>query len=307
MIMRRKLIRQGKSTLTVSLPKKWVEKNNLNDDDEIEINDENNLLTLSCFGSVKKRKKEIEINLTSEHIKVIKLLFRMIYKLGYHKIKIRFQNKSAIKKIKQILRNHLIGFEIVKFSDNSCEIDSITEPSTEKVEVLTSRIFHIIENCFDILINDLKNNDLESFQQIKNRSEAIDRYCNFCLRVYAENKDDKLLSYTQLFTFLTLLGHSFLYLYENCSYSQPQDIAFKYLNETKKFYNLIKKSFLSTNISYVNKAITELSSLLYKGSLQELKKDKNSPLIYYVSEIIRITYNIGGPCLSIILIEETIS
>ena len=92
--MRRKLVRQGKSTLTVSLPKKWIEKNELNEDNDVEIQEIENILQISLDSNIIKKNKEIELFLSNEHKKVIKLILRMLYKLGYHKIKLNFKTYS---------------------------------------------------------------------------------------------------------------------------------------------------------------------------------------------------------------------
>ena len=41
--MKRKIVKQGKATMTVSLPSKWIKNNNINNADEVDIEEiENN-------------------------------------------------------------------------------------------------------------------------------------------------------------------------------------------------------------------------------------------------------------------------
>ena len=61
-IMKRKLVRQGSSTLMISLPSKWVKSNNLDKGSEIDIDEKENVLEISVERKEKKsRDKDEEI------------------------------------------------------------------------------------------------------------------------------------------------------------------------------------------------------------------------------------------------------
>ena len=55
--MKRKLVKQGTTTLMISLPSKWLKNNALNKGDEIEISDDQNGLIITK-GAAKQQKKK---------------------------------------------------------------------------------------------------------------------------------------------------------------------------------------------------------------------------------------------------------
>ena len=59
--MRRRIIKQGHNTLTVTLPSKWVQLFNLKQGDEIEINERENGLFLTTEKHDEELKTEIDL------------------------------------------------------------------------------------------------------------------------------------------------------------------------------------------------------------------------------------------------------
>ena len=58
--MKRKIVKHGPISLTVSLPSKWVKKRNLKAGDEVEVEEHNNGLFIGDFNNKKEHtKKEI--------------------------------------------------------------------------------------------------------------------------------------------------------------------------------------------------------------------------------------------------------
>ncbi len=60
--MRRKIIKQGHNTLTITLPSKWAKNFNLKSGDEIEIIERDNGLFLSTEKKQESNKVQIDIN-----------------------------------------------------------------------------------------------------------------------------------------------------------------------------------------------------------------------------------------------------
>ncbi|MBI2649841.1 phosphate uptake regulator PhoU [Candidatus Woesearchaeota archaeon] len=111
----RKLISFGKGSYILSVPKSWIEKNNLKKGDLISVNDEGFELTLSANQQEKKPDfKEISIDSKNKDIEMLKAEIVSSYLNGYDTINILFgnDNKEA-PKIKDIIRN-LSGLEIME-------------------------------------------------------------------------------------------------------------------------------------------------------------------------------------------------
>jgi len=111
----RKLISFGKGSYIISMPKSWVEKNNLKKGDLISVSDDGFGLTLSANQQEKKLDfKEIDIDSKNKDIEMLKAEIVSSYLNGYDTINILFDNNDkGAPKIKDIIRN-LSGLEIME-------------------------------------------------------------------------------------------------------------------------------------------------------------------------------------------------
>ena len=111
----RKLISFGKGSYIVSMPKSWIEKNNLKKGDFISVNDDGFELVLSASQEDRKPDlKDIDINAKGKDLELIKAEIVSSYLNGYDTINISFDsNYAEAPKIKDIIRN-LSGLEIME-------------------------------------------------------------------------------------------------------------------------------------------------------------------------------------------------
>ena len=111
----RKLISFGKGSYIVSMPKSWVEKNNLKKGDLISVSDGGFDLVLSASQQEKKLdSREISIEAKNKGIEFLKAEIVSSYLNGYDTINILFEsNTQDVPKIKDIIRN-LSGLEIME-------------------------------------------------------------------------------------------------------------------------------------------------------------------------------------------------
>ena len=86
--MKRKIIKQGHNTLTITLPSKWVKKLNINERDEIDVNEENNNLIISAKENNEEKKASFDI--TGFTIPLFWRYFQSAYRAGCDEIKIMF-------------------------------------------------------------------------------------------------------------------------------------------------------------------------------------------------------------------------
>ena len=304
--MRRKLVKQGVNAITVTLPAKWIEKKGLKAGDEIDVVEEENKIEIYSDTLKEVKKKKIVVELKSNHEKSVKIVLRVLYRQGYSTIRLKYKQKELIKSIKHILRNNLIGLEIVRIEDDFCDIDSITEPSSEKIDVLTRRVFYIIKDCYDVLIEDMVANDKLGYEKIIERVESLDRYCNFCLRtLHLDKKKDKdEVTYIQLYTFLILLGHTFLHLYNTVDFKKMNKESLKLVNVAKENFDNITDGFIKKNIYLIEKVSGDLSDLMHKELKSEFKGFTDLNLFHYIKELYRNSYLVSSPCIGISSIHE---
>ncbi|MBI3035140.1 phosphate uptake regulator PhoU [Candidatus Woesearchaeota archaeon] len=111
----RKLISFGKGSYIISMPKSWVDKNNLKKGDLISVSDDGFELILSANQQEEKPDaREIEIDAIGKKLELLKAEIVSSYLNGYDTINIVFeQNNREVPKIKDIIRN-LSGLEIME-------------------------------------------------------------------------------------------------------------------------------------------------------------------------------------------------
>ena len=120
-----------------------------------------------------------------------------------------------LSKIKTIVKDLLLGFEIVEKTETSVTIKNISEPEAEKYEMMLRRIFLIIQENIDILIKNFEDNSFKSWKEIEDLRNSLDSYVLFCRRVIIQEKfeRDSLLDW-ELLTFLMHISHAMYYLYD---------------------------------------------------------------------------------------------
>ena len=111
----RKLISFGKGSYIISMPKSWIEKNNLKKGDLISVDDGGFELVLKARGEEKKQEsKEIEIDSKGKNMELMKAEIVSSYLNNYDSITISFESNSKdAPKIKEVIRN-LSGLEIME-------------------------------------------------------------------------------------------------------------------------------------------------------------------------------------------------
>ena len=111
----RKLISFGKGSYIISVPKSWIEKNNLKKGDLISVDDGGFELVLKAGSEEKKQDpKEIEIDAKGRDMEVLKAEIVSSYLNNYDTITILFDSSNNdVPKIKDVLRN-LSGLEIME-------------------------------------------------------------------------------------------------------------------------------------------------------------------------------------------------
>lgn len=157
--MRRKLVKQGNTTYTVSLPKDWVERLNLEQGNDIDIEELGDNLTIS---SLKNKQKNNPIHFSSIPEKLAHEIIVSSYKAGIREIDIEGINKS---KIDSALKN-TIGLEIISSKGNKISIidlGAFDEQNIEKAEnQIYWRILYMIERVLaNAKISEIEDIDLE--------------------------------------------------------------------------------------------------------------------------------------------------
>lgn len=266
--MKRKIIKQGHNTLTVTLPSEWTKKLHLDAGDEVDIIENSGALTIN--GKQHNGFKTTTIDITGLSIPMVWRFFQSAYREGYDEIKIIYdknkkdyesaynfyasqfsysrmgekpQKKTGIDLVTELV-NRFIGIAIIDNGDNYCTIREMGEISSKEFESSLRRIFLLILELFDKLIGLIKSNqtgDISICKVLHAMDINIDRFIDYCCRINNKINDstfqkNKPLIFSTLFL-LELLGDEFKYIGNHLSHSKIK------VEEVADFAESVKKHF----------------------------------------------------------------
>ncbi len=205
--MRRKVIKQGHNTLTVTLPHKWVKDQNIQAGDEIDFEQKDTAILLSTEKKTPHRNTVLDVRGSS-----IPVLWRYIisaYRAGYDEITIKFDppkkngkniytgfgyqtlewlfpegilQLSPMEAV-QALVNRLVGVEIIDQKEDYCIIKEMGETMFKEFDSSLRRIFLILLSMGDEIYNCYKTDTKQPLKSIHLVDTNLDRFEDFCLRV----------------------------------------------------------------------------------------------------------------------------
>ena len=296
--MERKVVQHGPSTLMISLPSKWVKKKGLKKGDELDVEQKENNLIISL--DKRKQKTEINLDLSSLEESSVRTILTNIYRLGYDKITINYQNNKILEIIKTLVEKNLLGFEITEKTATGCKIESITEPAMDQFENIFSKVLINIDELFAILE--------ETFTGQKRDFEDIDRkiqqFDNFCRRVLVKNSlfENNFLQWT----FHSELIHATREIYHLLNYLSYSKVKiskyeFEMLKETKKVFEIIRESYNKRDIHLLEKVHELEKEATYRKGYEALKKTENSIIVFHLMLALKHFYLTNSPLMGIIM------
>lgn len=298
--MKRKLVRQGSSTLMVSLPSKWIKSNSLDKGSEVEIEEKDNQIMIS--GKPKAdTKKEITIHLTEDNRHDIKNILTHLYRRGFDRIMIKNIDDNQQSIIRSTTNSLLLGFEIVDMTKDFCIIENISEPSQEKYEVMIRRIFLIIKESHRILDEDLAAGKYDKWQEMEEQRKQQDKHIFFCRRIIG--KENRPLDW-ELLTFLMHIEHRYYYAYRYAMENRLkiENIAplLKILLDT---FELFYESYFQKDIKKIHQINKSRDEIYFKRFFSSIEKSagKRSVMIAQLAEIYRLIQIGTSPILGLSL------
>ena len=192
--MKRKVNRVGTNTLTVSLPSKWIENNNITKGQELNLEFDNDKLIISQ-NEIKHKKKSLEIEI-NDYLFVYSYL-RRAYRLGYTDLIIRCSKENVLKRAKEIISN-LLGAEIIDQTNNYLRI-FISDPDVEmKFETEMVKCLRLVKIQLEyILLKIKKNQNIEKEEIFSNYYSVIKRI-EYFLRKNTLDNENRIQKYTKI-------------------------------------------------------------------------------------------------------------
>ncbi len=181
--MRRKIVKQGASTLTISLPSAWTHRFNLSGDQEIDIEDRGSELIIRTTNPVTGPSTSFDAHALG------RLVNRSVinaYHLGFDAIEVSKISDLNNPESTRIL-DELLGFEITDQSASTIVMKDVTGTAPKEFSNLLRRLFLQIKTLIEDGSSALAKHDLKTLQQLAAKDKEINKLTHTCLRQISKN------------------------------------------------------------------------------------------------------------------------
>ena len=288
--MKRKIIKQGHNTLTMTLPSEWVRKFNLKAGKEIDLVERENGLFISAEKSDESRR--VEFDITDMDIPTIWKYFMAVYREGYDEILVKFSGDKLENPYKFITQhrldmrygkkaekettlgalqgfvNRFIGFEIIEHSKSHVLVREMGELTSKEFDNSLRKIFLILQEMAEETLEAIKTNNPKILMHIHDVDVNLDKFHDYCIRILNKTSNKGQRKSQLLFStlyLLELMGDEFknisqhlLQDFPKAKFKNVQELAEAVKEQLDVYYDLFYK-FEKSKI----KKVSEIDSRSY--------------------------------------------
>jgi len=195
--MERKIMSLGRSSLVVSLPKHWVNLNEIKRGDVVSLAVQRDR-SLVVFPGVRKEKERKEMTLYIDPDERESSIVRRIigcYLNGYSHIEIVSKNILSVvqrKAIRKIVR--MLYMRIMESDSKSKHIQTLIDESEASPKVAIHRMHLIAQSMCRDALNSLKNRDTMLAKAVFSLDDDVDHFSFFLLRLLRNAAQDAFLA-----------------------------------------------------------------------------------------------------------------
>jgi len=190
----RRLQKIGSSTL-VTLPKEWVDANNLKKNAAVEIETGQNTLSITLNPETRPT-KDVVISYPLPKDENIVADLTGAYLLGYDMIKIKSKSTIPIKdreNIRNSLRR-LVGIEIVEEDASTIQMQFLLDATTLNPQKILKQISTIVLGMYNDIMSSLTSIDRSNLQTLPSRDDEVNRQYFLLVRLIRSTMIDKRLA-----------------------------------------------------------------------------------------------------------------
>lgn len=281
--MMRKVVRHGVSTLTISLPTKWVKKHGIKAGDEILIAEKPAALELKVGKNEEKVSDDVDVD---SCMRVIKREITCHFRKGYDELTINFDSPQALQVIESMLANEVVGYEIIKQGLSYVVIRDIAG-SKDDFNVVIDRVWSLLFSMSEDTYSGIKEKDKVRLKNIDLIDTRVNKFTNFCARLLNKvgiEKPSNIPTYYNFLRSLEQMGDIYKmiasYYSRETSKSNPECLAsLKEVNELfKEFHSL----YCKLDIERLDKLFTALRNASDSFAKKIEEKKENIVMNHYL-------------------------
>ncbi len=286
--MKRRVIKQGNNTLTITLPRKWARQMNLQAGNEIELVEGKEGLIIATTPP--QLHKSIYVNVSAIDFIRIKHIISILYKSGYDEIKIAYNTKEQLGVIQEAVNRQLIGMEITELFDKKCVLHLIIKEEQTELENIFRRTFLTLLSFSEGYADLLAKGQWEHCSDLLKLEESINKLSIFFHRCVNKGlvEEGPLLKYL-LVWIIESLGDCYRDLClqkvnPKTVHSNLSTLALEVNKVVRQFYELYYHC-TGESLATLDQNINQLNSQLFK----ELALGKDTGSLFMVVHFLKIT------------------
>jgi phosphate uptake regulator len=175
--------------------------------DEIEVQEQGSKVIISTESPLAMGTKTMDI--TGMDRTTILLSIRSAYRQGYDTIELKYSKPVAKhlrtgekKMISSIIYeeiSRLVGVEIIQQRENSCLVKSISTVSFKDFNSILRRIFILLKDAFEDLLEGIKRGDRDLLGTIQERHDNITKFISYSIRLLNKKGYDDITDLTSFY------------------------------------------------------------------------------------------------------------
>lgn len=184
--MERKVMKQGPSTLVVSLPSKWTKKYNIKKGSSIFLHEQGSTITIKKQPEKSETKTTIDVTGT---LPVTHRIVSALYKAGYDEIVVKYSTSHEAKAVLEAAQS-MQGHQVMKHEKNIIVIQRIMNMDTETFDTLYRKCFQMVVEMAQETKKALETNDKERMEEVILKDQLMAVFADYTRRMlllgYAE-------------------------------------------------------------------------------------------------------------------------
>jgi phosphate uptake regulator len=295
--MKRKIVQHGSSSLTVTLPVKWVKKFNMKKGDELEVVESGPVLTVTTGSEISMPKKRVS---TTESGIFTKNNLSHLYQLGYDEIEISFDDPKTLDEIKQRLPD-CIGFEIIDQKPNKVLIKSIATTLETEFDTLLRKAFMIANEMAKDMIGAFEKESYGKLKEIRSMESLNNKFTDVCIRILNKKgykAPKRTMQVYEIVKNIERIADEFKYICDlNKKISSEELRSFK---QAVEYYLAFYEMFYKFDAKLKKKLYDERNSLV-KIFSEQIEKSKNPLFLHHCINIVMKAFDGAGGYFALVL------
>jgi len=290
MHMKRKVIKQGHNTLTITLPTKWASKYGIKAGDELELDEKGRNIILKSNNAVDIDKIQIDVSDMNE--RVLRWIMSSAHKTGYDEIEILNPSSRQIKIIHELIKELYMGFSIIEQTSSRCVLKAISKDVGSDFHLILRRAFLVTNSMAEGTLDILRKKDYDLLSGLIGLEHSNNQLTNFCERIINKigHEEEKKNCFYYVITWnLEKICDDYKYI---CDHLPGKKLTIKkeiidLLEETNKFFKEYYEIFYKFDMTTLSK-LSEKGKRLLKEARSMSKLVKNEADFLILNSIMNI-------------------